>query len=542
MAVTLEQLEEWMKDDESEHLEFKAARNGYQKDKLFKYCVALSNEGGGHFILGVTDRKPRQVEGTNAFLNLAEIKHELLQGLHFRVDADDLTHPDGRVIVFSIPSRPIGTPRQFDGIYWMRSGESLVAMTPDKLRAIFDEDVPDFSAHICEGATINDLDENAIAEFRERWIRKSGREALRNLPKEQLLTDAELIQADGITYAALILLGTREALGRHLAQCEVVFEYRSSEAAGAAQQREEYRQGYFLFLDDIWAKINLRNDLQHFTLGMTVFDVPTFDERAVREAVLNAVSHRDYRSVGSIFVKQYQRRLEVISPGGFPAPVSPQNVLVRQLPRNRRIAEVLVKCGLVERSGQGFNLIYEQEIKQGKPLPELTGTDETQVYLTLRGEVEDMQFLRFLERLGEEKVNSFVTEDLLALYQINKTYSVNDDLKSRLPGLLQDGLIVAITGGKQLRYVISPEFYDYADKRLSESFKGTIERGVQKATLLRHITENEVSGSRLEELLELLPALSRRQVQELLKEMKSEGSVYSAGKGAGGRWYPGKDE
>ncbi len=106
MAVSLEQLEEWMNADESEHLEFKAASNNYPKDKLFKYCVALANEGGGHFILGVTNRKPRRVEGTNAFLNLAEVKHELLNGLHFRVDADELIHPGGRAVVFSIPPRP----------------------------------------------------------------------------------------------------------------------------------------------------------------------------------------------------------------------------------------------------------------------------------------------------------------------------------------------------------------------------------------------------------------------------------------------------
>lgn len=542
MAVTLEQLEEWMNADESEHLEFKAAKNGYQKDKLFKYAVALTNEGGGHFILGVTNEKPRRVEGTNAFLNLAELKHELLNGLHFRVDADELVHADGRVVVFSIPPRPIGTPRQFDGIYWMRSGESSVAMTADKLRSIFDEDVPDFSAHACGGATIDDLDENAIAEFRERWIRKSGREALRNLSKEQLLTDAELINDSVITYAALILLGTRAALGRHLAQCEIVFEYRSNESAGAAQQREEYRQGYFLFLDDIWKTIDLRNDLQHFSLGMTVYDIPTFDERAVREAILNAVSHRDYRMAGSIFVRQYPRRLEVVSPGGFPAPVSPQNVLRGQMPRNRRIAEVLVKCGLVERSGQGFNLIYEQEIKQGKPLPELIGTDEHQVFLTLRGEIEDTQFLRFLERLGDERVNSFTTENLLALYQISKNYAVAEDLQPQLPQLLQQDLVVKVGSRKQPRYVISPQFYDYNDKRLSDSFRQAIERGTQKATLLRHITENEISGSKLEELLELLPSLSRRQVQELLKEMKSDGQIYSAGKGAGGRWYPGIQE
>ena len=539
MTVSPAQLSRWINDAEGERLEFKTAANTYSKDKLLEYCVALANEGGGRFILGVTDKMPRRVQGTAAFSDSAHIKNYILERLHFRVEADELNHPDGRVLVFTIPPRPLGTPLQFNQIYWMRSGESLVAMPPDQLRRIFDEDVPDYSAHICAGASINDLDERAIAELRERWIRKSGREDLRNLSSEQLLTDAELVNDNGVTFAALILLGKRETLGRFLAQSEVIFEYRSNEAAGAAAQREEYRAGYFLFLDEIWKNINLRNDLQHFTLGMTVYDVPTFDERAVREAILNAVSHRDYRAAGSVFVRQYPRRLEVVSPGGFPAPVSPHNVLRGQMPRNRRVAEVLVKCGLVERSGQGFNLIYEQEIKQGKPLPELTGTDEHQVFLTLPGQIQDAQFLRFLERLGAETVASFVTEELLALHQINNRYQVDPELEPHLTKLLQQNLILKINSGKQARFVLAPRLYDYADKRLNENFKQAIERAEQKAMLQKRIVENAVTGTKLAELMELLPSLTRRQVQGLLTELRDDRQIHTEGQNRAGRWYPG---
>ena len=489
-------------------------------------------------ILGVTDKKPRQVVGSQAFSNLAETKHKLFAKFQLRIEADELNHPGGRVVVFNIPSRSLGTPLQNDGAYLVRAGESLVPMTPDQLRRIFDEAVPDFSASICAAATVADLDDKAIEVFREQWIRKSNREDLQNLSNEQLLTDAELItDSGGITYAALILLGTRAALRRHLAQCEIVFEYRSNEAAGAAQQREEYRQGYFLYLDEVWKTIKLRNDLQHFSLGMTVYDIPTFDERAVREAILNAVSHRDYRMAGSTFVRQYARRLEVVSPGGFPAPVSPHNILRGQMPRNRRIAEVLVKCGLVERSGQGFNLIYEQEIKQGKPLPDLTETDEPQVFPTLGGEIKDVQFLRFLERLGSEKVNSLITEDLLALYQVNNRYAVDEELNARLTKLLRERLIIEIVGSNRTYHLINPQFYDFVGKGLPAELRHLLNRATQKETLFEYISNNQTVGSQLKNLMELLPDLSRRQVQEILKEMKEKGRINSFGQGAGGRWY-----
>jgi ATP-dependent DNA helicase RecG len=153
-----------------------------------------------------------------------------------------------------------------------------------------------------------------------------------------LLTDAELLIDGGVTYAALILFGTHRALGRHLAQAEVVFEYRSSEASIPHQQRKEHRAGFFLWFNELWQTIDLRNDVQDFFEGPYRREVRTFNEVVVREAILNAVSHRDYRAPGSVFVRQFPRKLEVVSPGGFPPGVTPENVLYRHLPRNRRVA------------------------------------------------------------------------------------------------------------------------------------------------------------------------------------------------------------
>src|SRR5690606_36574334 len=110
------------------------------------------------------------------------------------------------------------------------------------------------------------------------------------------------------------------------------------EAAGPAQVRRDFRLGFFSFMDEIWTLINLRNDAQAFRDGLFVTNILTFSEGSVREALLNAVAHRDYRSSGSVFVRQYARRLEIVSPGGFLPGINADNVLWRQAPRNRRIA------------------------------------------------------------------------------------------------------------------------------------------------------------------------------------------------------------
>ena len=282
-------------------------------------------------------------------------------------------------------------------------------MSEERLRKIFAESGHDFSADTCPDATSADLDPNAIEDFRRRWKAKASKaddaplaERLSTLSHEQLLTDAEAIAGGGLTYAALILFGTRQAVSRHLAQAEVVFEYRSSDASGAAQERKEYRQGFFGYYDDLWERINKRNDKQEFQEGLFVTPIATFNERPVREAILNAVSHRNYQLAGSIFIRQFARRLEIDSPGGLPLGITLENILDRQNPRNRRIAEILTKCGLVERSGQGMNLIYEDLIKQSKPSPDFARTDQYQVGLTLHGTVQDPAFVRFVEKVGKE--------------------------------------------------------------------------------------------------------------------------------------------
>ena len=372
MKERIQLLELWMLATENEHFEFKEAKQRYDFEELVKYCVALANEGGGKMILGVTDRMPRRVVGTQAFRALERTKSGLTDRVRLRVDVEEIMHPQGRVLVFQVPSRPIGMPVHYEGRYFMRSGGNLAPMLPDVLKRIFDEAGPDYTAEICSRATLNDLDTDAIEDFQNRWLRKANNASLRGLPAEQILSDAELLTRDGLTYAALILFGTREVLGRYLAQSEVVFEYRSSDATGPAQQREEFRQSFFSFYDKLWSLINLRNDRQHFQDGLFVWDIPTFNEGAVREAILNAISHRDYRMGGSVFVRQYPRRLELVSPGGLPPGITPENILWEQAPRNRRVSESFARCGLVERSGQGMNKIYEACIKESKPKPDFT--------------------------------------------------------------------------------------------------------------------------------------------------------------------------
>ena len=540
MTVSIDILQTWMNDREDEHLEFKEAKKNFHFEELVNYCVALANEGGGRMILGVTDKLPRKVVGSQAFSNLERTKAGLIDRVRLRIDVEEIQHPDGRVLVFQVPSRPIGMPMQYKGAYWMRGGEELIPMTPDLLQRIFAESGPDFSAEICTSAQLDDLDPNAVEVLRQLWQRKLLDQDISTRPIEQLLSDAELLVDNQVTYAALILLGTRKALGKYLAQAELVFEYRSNEVPGPAAERHEFRQGFLTVLDEIWRLINQRNDLQHFQQGFFIWDVPTFNERVVREAVLNAVSHRDYRHGGSVFIRQYPRRIEIVSPGGFPPGITPDNILRQQNPRNRRIAEVLGKCGLVERAGQGFDRIFRECIQQSKPLPDFSYTDAYSVWLTLHGEIQDPEFLRFLEEIGQEQVATFGLDDLLVVDLVHREQPVSDDLQSRVDHLLEQGIIERVGRGRGVRLMLSRSFYRYIGKAGTYTRKRGLDRETNKALLLKHIRDNRKEGSPLKELVQVLPSLSYVQVQKLLQNLRIEGQIHKVGNTSAARWYPGK--
>ena len=534
--TSTEQFHQWLEAPEGSHFEFKEAKNRYDFDKLVDYCVALANEGGGKIILGATDRRPRQVCGSSAFAEPGRTEAGLFARLQQRIPIEEVMLPEGRVLVVHVPSRLPGAAWQIEGRYLKRAGDDLVAMQEDELRGIFAETGPDFSAQPCPGATLKDLAPEAIQEFRVRWAQKVRDERRLTWSDEEILVNAELQVENQLTYAALILFGTRAALGRHLAQAEVVFEYRPSEASGPAADREEYREGFFLFNDALWNRINLRNDRQSYQEGLFRIDLLTFDEVPVREALLNAVAHRDYRLGGSVFVRQFPRRMEIVSPGGFPPGITLENLLDQQNPRNRRLAEALAKCGLIERSGQGVNLMVESAIRQGKPLPDFTGSSAHEVRLVLSGSVQYPAMVRFLERVGEARLQAFSTLDFLVLESLYQDKPLTEAMKERLPRLVEAGAVEPVGHGRSRRYFLSKALYASMGAKGVHTRKRGLDHETNKALLLQHLKGQGDLGAPLSELEQVLPALPEHQVQRMLYELKEEKKIVLKGVRRWARW------
>ena len=256
--------------EREDRVEFKSAQHNFPfaggqktdpRDRrrcVLGYVVALANEMGGRLVLGMADEYPHKVVGTDFALHqTGELEDEIYERLHIRVRTEELFEPNGRVLVITVPSRPLGKALRFEGVPLMRVGESLREMDDAEYLHIISEQDPDFSAKTCPGLTVKDLDSNAINKMRALIAEKRHRTDLLTTPQHQLLSDLGFFTSEGhLNYAALILLGKSEAISHLLPQDNVVVEYRSSHSMVRYSARKEFRMPLFLAIDEVWSYIN----------------------------------------------------------------------------------------------------------------------------------------------------------------------------------------------------------------------------------------------------------------------------------------------
>lgn len=537
MLKTPNSIEELLNSEEGEHIQFKEAKKRFDFEEAARCCCALSNCGGGKLVFGISDRRPRCVVGSEAFEQPERTRKGLIDKLKIMIDFQLLSENGKRVLIFNVAGRPLGMPVQTDGVAWWYEGDSLIPLPEEIRRKIYEETGFDFSSSVCREASITDLDIDAVEAFRAKWLGKSGSSRVAHMSAEQLLRDCEAITEEGITFAALILFGKKDALGRFLPQAEIVFEYRSSNASGPANYRENFRVGFFSCCDRLWELVNLRNDIQHFQEGFFIYDIPTFNEQVVREAILNAVSHRNYQLAGSVFIRQFPDRLLVESPGGLPKGITIENILDRQIPRNRRIAEILALCGLVERSGQGMNIIFENCIKEAKQLPDFSGTDDSFVSLTLNGLIIDKRMLSLINKIGNDRLENLSTADFLTIDALYHERDLTEIMRSSVKRLTEMGIVEHIG---RTKFVLARSLYSAAGKAGIHTRVVGLDRETNKELLLKHMQKKGSDGAPLKELQQVLPSLNRGQIQVLLRELRKEKRAYCVGKTSAARWLSGQ--
>lgn len=530
--MTIQELEKLLQEHERENLEFKN-KSSFSDNELFDYCAALANEGGGYLIFGI-DNKKRSVVGTNLFQGtLQGYPGRILNAIDVKVRGEELLHPKGRVVIFQVPSRPKGRPVRSRGnlTYPMRAGESLTEMDQETLRVIFIEVDDDFSSKIVPDFSLSDLDQEALGQMKRLLQLRNFSYSQKT--DEEILKALELLSDDGLNYGALILLGKKEKIDQLLPGAEIIFEWRQEPNKIPHDFRMEWREPFLKIFDDVWKIISDRNIRVPLQEGLIQREVLAFNEQAIREAVLNAITHRDYTVVSqSVFIKANPSYLLVISPGGFLPGITPDNVLEKQAWRNRRIAEVFQKLGLVERSGQGMNQIFESTIRDGKGIPDLSSSDSSQVALKIPARVQDKNFILFLEKVGREKQIIFSFPEIYQLELLREKRSLSKlNFRERF---LELGIIEKIgrTSGK--KYMLAHRYYEYEERPgLYTRIKG-LSREHKKELIMAHI-RREARGMK-KDFIDAFSELKVSDISNLLQELKSEGKIERVGSERAGYW------
>lgn len=535
MEITIAELQKLRESED--HIEFKEAKHNYpfaggkhvepkeRRRCVLGYIVALANEKGGRLVLGMADKMPHAVVGSDfAQEKVGELTDEIYKRLGIRIEAAELYEDGKRVLVLSVPSRPVGRLLRFEGVPLMRTGESLREMSDAEIFRILSEQEPDFSAKICEGLTIADLDKEAIAEMKTHYARKQENPLFQNYPDEQVLSDLDLLKNGKLNYAALILLGKSEAIRKYLPQNNIVVEFRMYHSMIQYTARKEFQLPLFIAIDKVWDYINqpASNPLLHYNNGPYIFDIPSFNKEAIREAILNACCHRSMLIQSDVVIKQYPDSITITNAGGFPSGVDMSNILtVNSVPRSKLMSEILQKTGLVERSGQGVDKMFYNCIMEGKALPDYSGTDPYQVSLTFKAPILDKAFVIFIRKVQDnrpaaEQLNVF---ELLALYKIAMRDYVGLEEKT-LRKLSEENLVVYENGS----YRLSEEYRNESAERL----KGLNMNHLKLVSDCFH-KNGYINRSLLKEVFQDM--LSEKQIRGLISKMENAGIIQKDGAG-----------
>lgn len=553
--LTIEQLRN-MRESE-DHVEFKRCQqgnlsfNGSDKQKpsdrrkcILGYVVALANANGGYLVLGMEDAFPHKVVGTSQCENaLGKLENEIYKALQIPVDAYELfDEQNNRVVVVENPRHPVGKALRFEDVPLWRSGEELIPMPDKVLFSILQETDPDYSQAICEGVTIDDLDKEAIDILKEKYARKQNNPTFTSLSDRQALSDLKLIEGNKVTNAAVLLVGKAEIIQQNFPQAKVQHEFRTTEGQERFDKRLSFVAPFYILIDQLWKAVNDRNGSVPVQEGAYMFDIPFFNEEVIREVINNAFAHRDYRLASEIVIKQYPTKLSVISPGGFPIGVTLENILtVSSTPRNRLLADVLAATGIVERSGQGMDVIFRLTLSEGKQTPDYSKTNDYQVTAILSATVKDPGFALFIKSIQQElpenqKLSVF---DVLTFCAIREGKQPKDkEIAKRLYSM---GYLEKRGKTSAIRYILPRRYYeltgnqseyseltDWDDEQIwSVLFRYLKKYGTAKKTDIAKLIGQHISDSQLRRLLE---RLSEGPNPPLIKEGKTRNLTYSLSK------------
>lgn len=538
------ELEDLIATGETLAVEFKSDVNDTE---LVETVVCIANGGGGTLLIGVDDDKtvvgarsrhgkttdPRRVE--------ALVSNSTRPAVGVQADVEQVG--DKSVLVLRVPPATIPTGTS-SGRYLRRAlgGDGKPSCIPFFVYETSAHGLAhDPSAAVVPGATWADLDPLEIERFR-RFVREGrrGDDALLELSDEDLCRALGGLDANGtirgVRRVALLLFGREDSLRRLLPTHEIAWQVLHGQEV---QENEIHRWPLLRAFEDVLQRFRVRN---HSTELVDLFrtEIPDFSEDAFREAVANAMVHRDFTSLGAIHVQWTDDGIRIDSPGGFPEGVRLDNLLVTPpKPRNLLLADAFKRAGIVERTGRGVDTIFYGQLRYGRSAPRYGLSTETSVTVVMPGGPANRELVKLLTREGRAG-RPLSLQDLLVLSDLQTARSVTvgdvarvvqvDETTARnlLSRLVEAGFIEARGASRDRSYHLSSAIYRALGDRAGYVRTAGFEPLQQEQMVLKYARDHgQITRREAAELCRL----SLRQAAHLLKKMSDNSLLVPVGQG-----------
>ena len=518
---------------ENEVVEFKEAKNQYDKDKLGKYFSALSNEANlkgkqqAWLVFGVKDNVT--IVGTTiSDKQLNEYKAEIGQHTAPRcsfIDIHKVIRDGKTLLLLEIPAAPKGMPISWKGFNYGRDGESLVALNSeeyDRIRA--QANATDWSAQIIPRATVKDLAEEAIEQSRVRFAQKNPnlKAEIEKWSNEVFLNKAKITIKGKITNTAIILLGKPES--EHFinpATSKITWILKDSD--NLEKDYEHFTCPLLLNIEKVYGKI--RNLKYRYITDGTLFpeEVDQYDPYIIREALNNCIAHQDYTLGGKIIVVENENATLTFANSGSFIPQSIETVIQSDAPesnyRNKFLADAMVNLNMIDTIGSGIKKMFNIQRKKYFPLPDYDFSNK-KVKVTITGKVVDVNYAR---KIAQMPVLSL--EEIILLDKVAKNKNLNNEeikilksknlIEGRKPNFHISSKVALATGEK----------VDYINlKGFDEDYYGDlIIKYLEKFGKAKRVDIKELLISKLPSVLS--DNQKEHKIKNLLQKMKKEKQI-----------------
>ena len=537
-------LQEALKTGESIDTEFKSwikVSNMRERISLaVDELIAFANCKGGTVYLGVEDNG--EITGCTGKYDLQSIQEAIYDKTspHLFTEIEEIEY-DGKIVIAISVERDGKTYTTADGRCLKRLGKNSKPFYSDEMAHVYTiVNTNDFSSQIIAESSVNDINLMVVYALKEKLRLRDPASTLPDMEDMAFLRDLKLIvDEDGqikLTIAGLLFVGKDASIQRLLPQAEVIYLHYGKDNLEEYNARIDMKQPITTVLDRLTEKIQNDNKIESVQIGLFRLEVSEYSEKVFQEALLNALSHRDYRQQGAVYVKHYPDKIMIENPGGFLDGITADNIITHpSVPRNKLITETLQNLRYVQRTGQGVDIIFREMVSMGKPYPSYRVFNDA-VQLTLSSAMEDPDFVKFVVKEQDSRQITFSRAQLMILRCVAENRRIkladaqriaqidNNEAKKCCLDLMNYGLIELC--GKE--YMLTARVYEAIKSDVDYTRDRVVQYIKAKDMIAEYLKRNSViNNSTVRELC----GFTKQQARTTLGKMINENIIIKTGNG-----------